>query len=103
MERHGRPSLGREAELATIDVWLAELPGAAKARMLLIDGEPGIGKTTLWSEATRRASIIGCRVLSARPVPSDAGLPHIGLADLLRPVTDDALRSLPAPQRRALE
>ena len=103
MERPGRPVLGREAELTSIDVWLAQVPGAVAARLLVIAGEPGIGKTTLWAEATRRASAIGCRVLSSRPVPSDAGLPHVVLADLLRPVADDALRSLPVPQRRALE
>jgi DNA-binding CsgD family transcriptional regulator len=103
MERHEPPVLGREGELARIDTWLAELPGAVTARLLVIAGEPGIGKTTLWAEATRRASAIGCRVLSSRPVPSDAGLPHVVLADLLRPVADDALRSLPVPQRRALE
>ena len=103
MERHGHPVLGRESELTSIDAWLAQVPGAATARLLVIAGEPGIGKTTLWGEATRRASAIGCRVLSSRPVPSDAGLPHVVLADLLRPVGDDALRSLPVPQRRALE
>ncbi len=103
MERHGRPVLGRESELTSIDAWLAEVPGAVTPRLLVIAGEPGIGKTTLWAEATRRASAMGCRVLSSRPVPSDAGLPHVVLADLLRPVADDELRSLPAPQRRALE
>jgi len=103
MERHGPPVLGRDGELTSIDTWLAQVPGAVAARLLVIAGEPGIGKTTLWAEATRRASASGCRVLSSRPVPSDAGLPHVVLADLLRPVADDALRSLPVPQRRALE
>ena len=103
MERHGHPVLGRDSELTSIDACLARVPGAAAARLLVIAGEPGIGKTTLWGEATRRASALGCRVLSSRPVPSDAGLPHVVLADLLRPVGDDALRSLPVPQRRALE
>ena len=103
MERQARLVLGREAELASIDAWLAQVPGAGKAGLLVIAGEPGIGKTTLWAEATRRASAIGCQVLSSRPVPSDAGLPHVVLADLLRPLPDDALRALPDPQRRALE
>ena len=40
--------------------------------------------------------------LSARPAASDAGLPHVGLPDLLRGVPDDAFARLPAPQRRAL-
>jgi DNA-binding CsgD family transcriptional regulator len=103
MERHGPAVLGREAELTSIDSWLARVPGAVAATLLVIAGEPGIGKTTLWAEAARRASAIGCRVLSSRPVPSDAGLPHVVLADLLRPVADDVLQSLPVPQRRALE
>ncbi|HEX6932583.1 MAG TPA: AAA family ATPase [Streptosporangiaceae bacterium] len=103
MEGPGPAVLGREAELTSIDGWLARVPGAVRAGLLVIAGEPGIGKTTLWVEAVRRASEIGCRVLSSRPVPSDAGLPHVVLADLLRPVTDDELAALPAPQRRALE
>jgi hypothetical protein len=42
-------------------------------------------------------------VLSCRPVASDAGLPHVGLADLLRPVPVATFGRLPAPQRRPLE
>jgi ATP/maltotriose-dependent transcriptional regulator MalT len=41
-------------------------------------------------------------VLSCRPAASDAGLPHAGLADLLRSIPDEAFARLPAPQRRAL-
>jgi DNA-binding CsgD family transcriptional regulator len=94
--------LARDAELASIDGWLAALPSAGKLSLLVITGEPGIGKTTLWAEATRRATATGYQVLSSRPVPSDAGLPHVALADLLRRVTDEALELLPAPQRRPL-
>ena len=47
MERHARAVLGREAELTSIDAWLARVPGAGKAGLLVIAGEPGIGKTTL--------------------------------------------------------
>jgi DNA-binding CsgD family transcriptional regulator len=99
---------GRDAELAQIDRWLragahdsAEpgLPGG----VLVIEGEPGIGKTTLWGEVVRRARLSGCRVLSCRPVPSDAGLPHVGLSDLLRPVPAGTFDCLPVPQRRPLE
>ena len=55
MERHGHPVLGRDAELTSIDAWLAQVPGAVTARLLVIAGEPGIGKTTLWGEVMRRA------------------------------------------------
>ena len=98
-------ALGRDTELGQIGAWLA--PGAAPAPagprlVLVIEGEPGIGKTTLWTEATGRARAAGWHVLSCRPAASDAGLPHVGLADLLRSVPDDAFARLPAPQRRAL-
>ena len=95
--------LARDSELASIDAWLAEVRGAVAPTLLVIAGEPGIGKTTLWAEAARRAAAAGYQVLSSRPVPSDAGLPHVAVADLLRPVPDDVLGMLPAPQRRALE
>ncbi len=102
MEPPGRTVLGRERELASIGSWLDGIPGATAPGLLVIAGEPGIGKTTLWAEAARQAGARGYRVLSSRPVPSDAGLPHVVLADLLRPVSDDALGPLPDPQRRAL-
>ena len=97
--------LGRDSELGQIEAWLA--PGAATGPagprlVLVIEGEPGIGKTTLWNEAAGRARGMGWHVLSCRPAASDAGLPHVGLADLLRRVPDDAFARLPAPQRRAL-
>ncbi len=97
-----RVVLARDGELASINAWLAAGHRASAPSLLVIAGEPGIGKTTLWAEATGRAGAAGYQVLSSRPVPSDAGLPHVALADLLRPVADDALEALPVPQRRAL-
>ena len=55
MEPQVRPLLGRDGELATVDAWLTRVPAAGNAALLVIAGEPGIGKTTLWGEATRRA------------------------------------------------
>jgi hypothetical protein len=99
--------LGRDAELASIDTWLndaarSEPLATTEPSLLIIEGAPGIGKTTLWAEAIRRAQALGRRVLSCRPVPSDAGLPHVGIADLLREIPDHAFSQLPAPQQRAL-
>ncbi|HEY7146220.1 MAG TPA: AAA family ATPase [Streptosporangiaceae bacterium] len=91
--------LGRDGELSRIAGWLGADPGPA---VLIIEGEPGIGKTTLWAEAIRRAGAGGWQVLSCRPAPSDAGLPHVSLADLLRPVPGADFDALPAPQRRPL-
>lgn len=69
---------------------------------LVIEGEPGIGKTTLWLAAVRGAHHLGWQVLSCRPVPSEAGLPYVGMADLLHAVPEPGFAELPPPQRRAM-
>ena len=104
--------LGRDTELARIDDWLsiamaAETCGTVGSgtagNVLLIEGEPGIGKTTVWGEAVRRARLAGWQVLSCTPVASEAKLPQVGLTDLLRPVPARVFEGIPAPQRRPLE
>ncbi len=99
--------LGRDVEVSAIEAWLrAAVAGEAghsdASSVLVIEGEPGIGKTTLWTEGTYQARRLGWQVFSCRPVRSDAAMPHVALADLLRPVPDEAFASLPAPQLRAL-
>ena len=94
------PVVGRQEELADLDRFLAagdELPAA-----LVLEGEAGIGKTTLWRSAVAAASDSYC-VLSAQPVAAEAELSHAALADLLEPCIADVLPELPRPQRRALE
>jgi predicted ATPase len=93
--------LGREAELAAIDA-LLDSAGSGFAALVL-EGEPGIGKTTVWREGVRRAEGRGFRVLSCRPAEAEAMLSFSALADILGPVADAALPALPGPQRQALE
>ena len=100
--------LGRDAELEAIDGWLHSTAGSRPepppaSAALVIEGAPGIGKTTLWTRAADRARLLGLNVLSCRPARSDTGLPHVGLADLLRTVPDERFQCLPSPQRRPLE
>jgi DNA-binding CsgD family transcriptional regulator len=92
---------GREAELAMVESFLGALE-SGPAR-LVFEGEPGIGKTTLWSEAIRRAERRGLLVLSCRPAEAETKLSFAALADLVDPVADELPLELPAPQRRALE
>ena len=92
--------VGREAELALVDAYLA---GEPAGRTLAIVGEPGIGKTTVWSEAVARARRSETTVLVARPSESEAKLAFAGLADLLAGAPEARLAALPAPQRDALE
>ena len=70
---------------------------------LVVEGEPGIGKTTVWHEAVRLAQGLGYRVLHSRPAEAEARLAFASLADLLEPVAGDRLATLPKPQRDALE
>ncbi len=91
---------GRNAELETIDSFISAVSRGAAA--LVIAGEAGIGKTTLWQAARAAAESAGFRVLVARPSESEATFSFAGLTDLLEPATA-LLPSLPTPQRRALE
>ena len=100
--------VGRAAELERLTAWLKGDAGGSNGMvparsMLVIEGEPGIGKTTLWAEGVTQARQQGMTVLTCRARPSDSGLPNVGLTDLLRGVPDEAFARLPAPQRRPLE
>ncbi len=50
---------------------------------MLIEGEPGIGKTTLWLAAVESARDKGFQVLSARAAAAESVLAYTALADLL--------------------
>ena len=94
------PLIGRADELVVADDVLERLERGAHA--LLIEGEPGIGKTRLWQESIARARGRGYLVLSSRPGGSEVQLAFAGLSDLLAGQLD-VLAALPPPQRRALE
>jgi len=70
---------------------------------LLIEGEPGIGKTTLWLETVELARDSGFRVLSARAAAAESVLAYTALADLLDGVPASAWADLPEPQRYAVD
>lgn len=90
---------GREPELAAIGR-LFEAGTALRA--LLLAGEPGVGKTTLWGAGVEVAKG-SWLVLSAQPSDAEAALSYSALADLLRDVDLDGLGGVPPPQRHALE
>jgi DNA-binding CsgD family transcriptional regulator len=91
---------GRSSELEEIARFSSLLSGGPAA--LVIAGEAGIGKTTLWNAARDAAEKAGCRVLVARPAEAEAIYSFAGLTDLMEPVADLA-PLLPLPQSRALE
>lgn len=70
---------------------------------VLIEGEPGIGKSAVWMAIADRAADAGARILTARPAEPETAVSYSALGDLLIDVTTDELAGLPEPQRRALE
>jgi DNA-binding CsgD family transcriptional regulator len=70
---------------------------------LLIEGEAGIGKTTLWLTALEQARERGFRVLSARAAAAESVLAYTVLADLLDGVEAWAWSDLPEPQQLAVD
>ena len=93
--------IGREADQANIEQYLEALPAGSAG--LLVAGEAGIGKTTLWQAAVESAGRRGFRVLVARPGESEARLSYSGLGDLFDGVAGEMFPNLPEPQRRALD
>jgi hypothetical protein len=93
--------VGRDPELRAVEEFLSRLPPAPG--VLLLEGEPGIGKTTVWLAGRNAARRRGYRVLWCRPIQTETPLAFVALADLLEPILDEALPHLPAPQARALE
>jgi DNA-binding CsgD family transcriptional regulator/tetratricopeptide (TPR) repeat protein len=93
--------VGREEELGEVDAFLDRVPcGLA---VLALTGPAGIGKTTVWREAVRRAEARGYLVLAARPAQTERAMSFSGLADLLAPVRQEAFDALVPVQRLALD
>jgi predicted ATPase len=93
--------VGRESELAAVRDFLERI--ADGPAMLVLTGEPGIGKTTVWRAGVEAAVDRGCTVLRCRPAATDFRLSHASLADLLAEVAPAHFDPLPDPQRRALD
>jgi DNA-binding CsgD family transcriptional regulator len=93
--------VGRQREQDTVDRFLDLLPEHPAA--LVLEGEPGIGKTTVWRAAVDAARRRSYRLLICRASESEGALSFLGLGDLLDSVSNEALELLPEPQRRALE
>ena len=90
--------VGRGPELTRVLRWCRE----DGAPTLLLEGPPGLGKTTLWEAAIDRLRAEGVLVLSSAPTEAESRLSYSGLVDLLAAVIEDVRTALPPPQARAL-
>jgi DNA-binding CsgD family transcriptional regulator len=95
----GTAPVGRGDELAVIREFAARARTDGDA--LLVLGDAGAGKTLLLDAAAQVASEEGLRVLRARGVEFEAGMPFSGLSQALIPVFGD-ISELSATHREAL-
>jgi DNA-binding CsgD family transcriptional regulator len=72
---------------------------AGQSRVVVLRGEPGVGKTALLDYLTEHAE--GCRIARAVGVESEMELAYSGLHQLCRPMLD-VVERLPPAQREAL-
>src|SRR6476659_7223847 len=93
--------MSQSEQAAVISDFLTAASGEPAA--LVVEGEPGIGKTTLWSGAVEQAVTRGFHVLSACPADAESGHGYASLSDLLAGVDAPVLDNLPWPQRVALD
>jgi len=92
--------VGREEELQQVELFLEAARHAPRA--LVIEGEAGAGKTSIWEAALAGAQRAGSQTLAARPAEAETSFAYAALGDLLRDNLD-ASAELPSRQRRALE
>lgn len=92
--------VGREAELAAVGNVLDQV--ADGPVVLLLSGEAGIGKTTVWRAGVDAARDRGFGAWECQPAASEVRLSYSGLADLLADLPVESLDRLPPPQRTAL-
>jgi DNA-binding CsgD family transcriptional regulator len=87
---HAGELIGRDSELAMLDVLVTEAV-AGRGSSVLIEGEPGIGKSSLVRSAAARAADAGCQVFWGAGDELGQPLPLLPLLEALRvrdPSTD---------------
>ncbi|MFE2835706.1 AAA family ATPase [Streptomyces mirabilis] len=86
MTRKDTNVIGRREELSLLRELIT--PPHKESHVLLLLGDPGLGKTILLAEAAREAKAAGMRVLATTGRESEQDLAFAGLHQLLRPVLD---------------
>ncbi len=93
----------RTAEWKRVHEFAGSAPDRDTPAVLVVQGEAGSGKSTLWRAGIVAAEEAGCRLLTSEPSAAEAGLPFTALGDLLTPVLPPVAAGIPGPQREALE
>lgn len=69
---------------------------------VVLEGQAGIGKTSLWKMALTQAGERGARIMTAQAAEFERELSFITLSDLLGSVADEEIATLPQIQRSSL-
>ncbi|MDT5207670.1 MAG: hypothetical protein QOF67_85, partial [Mycobacterium sp.] len=93
--------ISRSAEYRAVADFL--LSASRQPTGLVIEGEAGIGKTTLWLAAVDLARERGFRVFNARAGQAESVLAYAVVADLIGDVDPTVLADLPDMQRIAVD
>ncbi|GAB3157994.1 LuxR family transcriptional regulator [Amycolatopsis stemonae] len=88
--------VGRDGELSRLADWVRDVAGG-RGRAVLVDGEPGIGKSALVRAGCAIAADAGCQVYWGAGDELGQALPLLPLLDALRITT-----SAPDPRRGAI-
>lgn len=93
----GAPLIGRAAELGALVAAWAACRANSRATVIVIEGDPGAGKTRLAEELAARARLDGAVVAAVRAVEADRGDPWSGVLGLARGGLLDAPGAAGAP------
>jgi DNA-binding CsgD family transcriptional regulator len=92
--------VGREDEIGRLAGFVQRVPDGPRG--VVVRGEAGIGKTTLWRHAVEAAAVAGLTILATRCVEAELPLGLAGLTDLVEERLPDVAEKLADPQRSAL-
>ena len=101
LKTHLDELVGRQAESASVKRFV-DAAADADPRVLVIEGEAGIGKTSLWRAALAAAREQGTFVLRSAPTRAETGMPYAVLQDIFDRQPESALAGLSQPLRDAL-
>jgi DNA-binding CsgD family transcriptional regulator len=93
--------VGRGVELAAVGRFIER--AAQSLAALVLEGEAGIGKTTIWETGVQMAQARGWLVLRSRPARAEQGMTLGGLTDAFGGIDPADIARLPEPQRHALD
>jgi DNA-binding CsgD family transcriptional regulator/tetratricopeptide (TPR) repeat protein len=76
--------VGRRRQVDTVQGWVVDL-ASGRGRAVLVEGEPGIGKSTLVRLATKEAKALGCQVFYGSCDELSQDFPLLPLLDAIDP------------------